>query len=79
LKAFPEKGNERTRLPIAEELDRLREYFGRIRDHRPSSMPMQKILAPKQWTALVTTIGTNLLFLTHITGANYLPIRSYGC
>jgi hypothetical protein len=35
------KGNERNRRPTLEELDRLMEHFGRVRDHRPSSLPMQ--------------------------------------
>ena len=39
------KGNERDRRPTLEELDRLMEHFGRVRDHRPSSLPMQKIVA----------------------------------
>ncbi|MGC2078077.1 MAG: site-specific integrase [Xanthobacteraceae bacterium] len=39
------KGNERNRRPTLEELDQLMEHFGRIRDHRPSSIPMQKIVA----------------------------------
>jgi integrase len=39
------KANERTRRPTLEELDQLMEHFGRIRDHRPSSIPMQKIVA----------------------------------
>jgi integrase len=39
------KGNERSRRPTIEELDRLIEHFGRIRGHRPSSLPMQKIVA----------------------------------
>ena len=39
------KGNERNRRPTLEELDRLMAHFGRIRDHRPSSIPMQKIVA----------------------------------
>ncbi len=39
------KGNERNRRPTVEELDQLMEHFGRIRDHRPSSIPMQKIVA----------------------------------
>lgn len=39
------KGNERSRRPTLEELDRLMEHFGRIRKHRPSSIPMQKIVA----------------------------------
>jgi hypothetical protein len=38
------KGNERNRRPSLEELDRLMEHFGRVRDHRPSSIPMQKIV-----------------------------------
>ncbi len=38
------KGNERNRRPTLEELDRLMEHFGRIREHRPSSIPMQKIV-----------------------------------
>ena len=39
------KGNERNRRPTLEELDRLMEHFGRIRENRPSSIPMQKIVA----------------------------------
>lgn len=39
------KGTERNRRPTLEELNRLMEHFGHIRDHRPSSMPMQKIVA----------------------------------
>jgi integrase len=39
------KGSERSRRPTLEELNRLMEHFGRIVDHRPSSIPMQKILA----------------------------------
>lgn len=39
------KGNERDRRPTLEKLDRLMEHFGRIRDHRPTSVPMQKIVA----------------------------------
>ena len=39
------KGSERNRRPMLEELDRLMEHFGRVVDHRPSSVPMQKILA----------------------------------
>jgi integrase len=39
------KGNERNRRPTLEELDRLMEHFGRIVEHRPSSIPMQKIVA----------------------------------
>ena len=39
------KAVERSRRPTLEELDRLMEHFGRIRDHRPSSIPMQKIVA----------------------------------
>jgi len=39
------KANERTRRPTLDELDRLMEHFGRIREHRPSSIPMQKIIA----------------------------------
>lgn len=38
------KANERTRRPTLEELDKLMEHFGRVRDHRPSSIPMQKIV-----------------------------------
>jgi integrase len=38
------KGNERNRRPTLEELDRLMEHFGRVRDHRPSSIPMRKIV-----------------------------------
>src|ERR1700722_1873381 len=39
------KGNERNRRPTLDELDQLMEHFGRIRANRPSSIPMQKILA----------------------------------
>jgi integrase len=39
------KAAERSRRPSLEELDRLMEHFGRIQDHRPSSIPMQKIVA----------------------------------
>ncbi len=39
------KAVERSRRPTLEELDRLMEHFGRIQDHRPSSIPMQKIVA----------------------------------
>src|SRR4029453_6763769 len=39
------KGAERNRRPTLDELDRLMEHFGRIRNHRPSSLPMQKIVA----------------------------------
>ena len=39
------KGNERNRRPTLEELDQLMGHFGRIRENRPSSIPMQKIVA----------------------------------
>jgi integrase len=39
------KGLERTRRPTLDELDRLMEHFARILEHRPSSIPMQKIVA----------------------------------
>ena len=39
------KGNERDRRPTLDEIDRLMEHFGRVRDHRPTSIPMQKIVA----------------------------------
>jgi integrase len=39
------KGLERTRRPTLDELDRLMEHFGRTLAHRPSSLPMQKIVA----------------------------------
>lgn len=39
------KAIERTRRPTLDELDRLMEHFGRILEHRPSSLPMQKIVA----------------------------------
>ena len=39
------KGGERDRRPTLEELDRLMGHFGRIRENRPSSIPMQKIAA----------------------------------
>ncbi len=38
------KSAQRDRRPSLEELDLLMEHFGRIRDHRPSSIPMQKIV-----------------------------------
>jgi integrase len=39
------KANERNRRPTLEELERLMEHFGRVRAQRPSSIPMQKIVA----------------------------------
>jgi integrase len=39
------KSSERNRRPTLAELDRLMEHFGRVRDYRPSSIPMQKIVA----------------------------------
>jgi integrase len=39
------KGTERNRRPTLDELNRLMEHFGRIHEHRPSSIPMQKIVA----------------------------------
>ncbi len=39
------KGIERTRRPTLDELNRLMEHFGRILDHRPASVPMQKVVA----------------------------------
>jgi integrase len=39
------KGIERSRRPTLEELDRLMAHFGRIRENRPSSLPMQKVIA----------------------------------
>ena len=39
------KGTERSRRPTLEELDKLMEHFGRVVDFRPSSMPMQMIIA----------------------------------
>lgn len=39
------KAIERTRRPTLAELNRLMEHFGRIVQHRPSSVPMQKIVA----------------------------------
>ena len=39
------KGIERDRRPTLDELNRLMEHFGRIREHRPSSVPMQKTVA----------------------------------
>jgi integrase len=38
------KGLERSRRPTLEELDQLMEHFGRIQNHRPNSVPMQKII-----------------------------------
>lgn len=39
------KSAKRDRRPSLNELDQLMEHFGRIREHRPSSIPMQKIVA----------------------------------
>jgi integrase len=39
------KGSERDRRPTLEELDKLMEHFGRVVDFRPSSVPMQVIIA----------------------------------
>jgi integrase len=39
------KASERTRRPTLDELDRLMEHFGRVREHRPASLPMQKVVA----------------------------------
>lgn len=39
------KAVERNRRPTLEELDALMEHFCRIRENRPSSLPMQKIIA----------------------------------
>jgi integrase len=39
------KATERTRRPTFDELDRLMEHFSRVRENRPSSIPMQKIVA----------------------------------
>jgi integrase len=39
------KRNERNRRPTLNELDLLMEHFARIRENRPSSIPMQKIVA----------------------------------
>ena len=39
------KATERTRRPTLDELDELMKHFGRIRENRPSSIPMQKIVA----------------------------------
>ena len=38
------KGTERNRRPTLDELNRLMEHFGRVHEHRPSSVPMQKIV-----------------------------------
>src|SRR6516162_8695767 len=43
-RSVPYTGNERNRRPTLEELNQLMEHFGRVRDHRPSSIPMQKIV-----------------------------------
>lgn len=40
-----QKGNERDRRPTLDELDRLMEYFGSVLLHRPTSAPMQRIIA----------------------------------
>lgn len=39
------KSSERDRRPTLEELDKLMEHFGRVVDFRPSSLPMQAIIA----------------------------------
>jgi len=39
------KGLERTRRPTLDELNKLMEHFGRVHDHRPASVPMQKVVA----------------------------------
>ena len=39
------KAVERSRRPTLEELNRLMDHFGRIRDNRPTTIPMQKIVA----------------------------------
>ena len=39
------KGNTRDRRPTLEELDRLMTHFEQMRAHRPSSVPMAKIIA----------------------------------
>lgn len=39
------KGSERDRRPTLEELDKLMEHFGQVVDFRPSSLPMQEIIA----------------------------------
>lgn len=39
------KSQRRERVPTLDELDRLMTYFGRVRKRRPSSLPMQKIVA----------------------------------
>ena len=39
------KATERASRPTLDELGRLMEHFGRIREHRPFSIPMQKIVA----------------------------------
>lgn len=38
------KGNERNRRPTLDELDRLMEHFGTVKQRRPGSIPMQKII-----------------------------------
>ena len=43
-RSVPYTGNERNRRPTLEELNQLMEHFGRVRDHRSSSIPMQKIV-----------------------------------
>lgn len=40
-----QKGAERDRRPTLEELDKLMEHFGQVIGFRPSSLPMQKIIA----------------------------------
>lgn len=39
------KSGSRNRRPTLDELDRLMEYFGKVKQRRPASVPMQKIVA----------------------------------
>ena len=39
------KSKRRERLPTLDELDRLMKHFGAVRVRRPSSLPMQRIIA----------------------------------
>lgn len=39
------KAIERNRRPTLEEINQLMKHFGRVREHRPFSVPMQKIIA----------------------------------
>jgi integrase len=59
------KGNQRDRRPTLDELDRLMVHFGEVKAKRPSSLPMQKVIA----FALFST--RRLEEITRISWADY--------